>query len=117
MKVTVIGSGLIGLTSAYFLKQRGHDVTVIDRQDGPGRETSFANGALLTPSMPEPWNAPGCWRVLLSSLGRSDAPLQLRLKALPGLAGWGITFLRNSAPAAFERTRSRISAWRCIHCG
>jgi len=103
MKIIVIGSGLIGLSSAYFLKQRGHDVTVIDRQDGPGRETSFANGSLLTPSMPEPWNAPGCWRVLLSSLGRSDAPLQLRLKAIPGLAGWGITFLRNSAPAAFER--------------
>jgi D-amino-acid dehydrogenase len=103
MKVLVIGSGLIGLTTAYFLKQRGHDVTVIDRQEGPARETSFANGALLTPSMPEPWNAPGCWRVLLSSLGRSDAALQLRLKALPALAGWGITFVRNSAPAAFER--------------
>jgi len=103
MKVIVIGSGLIGLTTAYFLKQRGHDVTVIDRRDGPGRETSFANGALLTPSMPEPWNAPGCWRVLLASLGRSDAPLQLRLTALPSLMGWGVTFLRNSAPAAFER--------------
>jgi glycine/D-amino acid oxidase-like deaminating enzyme len=54
MKILVIGSGLIGLTTAYFLKQRGHEVTVIDRRDGPARETSFANGALLTPSMPEP---------------------------------------------------------------
>jgi D-amino-acid dehydrogenase len=103
MKVLVIGCGLLGVTSAYFLRRRGHDVTVVDRQEGPGLETSFANGALLTPSMPEPWNAPGCWRVLLTSLGRSDAPMQLRLRALPGLLGWGMGFLRNSRAAAFER--------------
>ena len=103
MKIVVIGSGLIGLTTAYFLRCRGHEVTVIDRQPGPGLETSFANGALLTPSMAEPWNAPGSWRLLLSSLGRSDAPMQLRLGALPALAGWGISFLRNSRLARFER--------------
>src|ERR1700730_487389 len=103
MKVLVIGAGLIGVTTAYSLSRCGHEVTLIDKREGPGLETSFANGSLLTPSMPEPWNAPGCWRVLVSSLGRSDAPLQLRLKALPSLMGWGVTFLRNSAPAAFER--------------
>jgi D-amino-acid dehydrogenase len=103
MKVIVIGSGLIGVSTAYALRRFGHAVTVIDRQEGPGRETSFANGSLLTPSMPEPWNAPGCWRVLLASVGRSDSPLQLRVRALPSLAGWGFTFLRNSAPANFER--------------
>lgn len=103
MKVLVIGSGLIGLTTAYFLQKRGHDVRVIERKQGPGRETSFANGALLTPSMPEPWNAPGSWRVLLTSLGRSDAALQLRLRALPSLGTWGLKFLRNSKPALFER--------------
>lgn len=101
MNVIVIGSGLIGVT--YFLSRRGHEVTVIDRQEGPGRETSFANGTLLTPSMAEPWNAPGCWRVLLASLGRSDAALRLRLRALPALAGWGVTFLRNSRAHVFER--------------
>jgi D-amino-acid dehydrogenase len=103
MKVLVIGSGLIGLTTAYFLRRNGHEITVIDRADGPGRETSFAIGAMLTPSMAEPWNAPGCWRVLLGSLGRSDAALQLRLRALPGLAGWGAMFLRNSRAETFER--------------
>lgn len=106
MKVLVIGSGLIGLTTAYFLRQRGHDVTVLDRQPGPGLETSFANGALLTPSMSDPWNAPGCWRVLLSSLGRADAAMQLRVKALPTLIGWGIGFLKNSQRAVFERSTS-----------
>jgi D-amino-acid dehydrogenase len=103
MKVVIIGSGLIGLTSAFFLKRSGHDVTVIDRQEGPARETSFANGSLLTPSMADPWNAPGSAWVLLSSLGRSDPALQLRWRALPALIGWGIRFLRNSRAEAFHR--------------
>jgi D-amino-acid dehydrogenase len=102
MKIIVIGSGLIGLTTAYFLKRRGHDVAVIDREDGPARGTSFANGALLTPSMAEPWNAPGSWHVLLASLGRSDSAMQLRLRALPSLARWGVGFLRNSRAALYE---------------
>ena len=103
MKVLVVGGGLIGLTTAYCLRCRGHEVTVVDGEGGPGRQTSFANGGLLSPSMPEPWNAPGSWRVLLGSLGRSDTALKLRLSAVPGLAFWGITFLRNSRPALFER--------------
>jgi D-amino-acid dehydrogenase len=105
VKIVVVGSGLIGVCTAYFLRRHGHDVTVVDRQEGPGRETSFANGALLTPSMSDPWNTPGCWRVLLGSLLRSDAPLQLRLGALPTLAGWGVDFLRNSNAQRFERSR------------
>jgi D-amino-acid dehydrogenase len=107
VKALIIGSGLIGTTSAYFLARRGWEVTVLDRQDGPGQETSFANGSLLTFSMPEPWNAPGSWRVLLASIGRSDSPLKLRLKALPHLAGWGTEFLRNSAPGRYERNTLR----------
>ena len=103
MKIVVIGSGLAGVTSAWFMRARGYDVTVIDRAQGPGREASFANGGMLTPGMCEPWNAPGVWRVLLSSLGRSDAALQLRLRALPSLVRWGLTFLRNSTAAAYER--------------
>jgi D-amino-acid dehydrogenase len=104
MKVLVIGSGLIGVTAAYFLHRRGHDVTVLERQEGAGQETSFANGALLTPSMSDPWNSPGCWRVLLSSLGRSDASMQLRLRALPSSAKWGVSFLRNSRHTPFEKS-------------
>jgi len=84
------------------LNRAGHSVTVVDRQAGPGRETSFANGALLTPSMSEPWNTPGWWRTLLASLGRSNSPLQLSLNALPGLGAWGLGFLRNSSPSRFE---------------
>jgi D-amino-acid dehydrogenase len=110
MKCIVIGSGLIGLTTAYFLRHQGHEVAVIDREAGPGQVTSFANGALLTPSMPEPWNAPGSWRVLLASLFRSDSPLKLRPRALPSLTGWGVRFLRNSSREAFEHnTLSNLS--------
>jgi D-amino-acid dehydrogenase len=103
MKIAIVGAGLIGVTAAHFLRRHGHEITVIDRREGPGLEASYANGALLCPSMPEPWNTPGCWRVLAHSLGRADSPLQLRLKALPSLASWGVAFLRNSKPAAYER--------------
>ena len=103
MKIIVIGAGLIGVSTAYFLRCQGHEVTLIDRQEGPGRETSFANGALLHPSMCEPWNSPGCWRVLLASLCRSDAALQIRWTTLPGLVGWGAQFLRNSNSVRFGR--------------
>jgi D-amino-acid dehydrogenase len=107
LKIVVIGAGLIGISTAYFLRLRGHDVTVVEREKGPGLQTSFANGALVTPSMPEPWNAPGCWRLLLASLARSDAPLQLRLRALPDLMGWGIQFLRNSNPERYRESTIR----------
>jgi D-amino-acid dehydrogenase len=103
MKIAVIGAGLIGVSTAYFLRRDGHEVTVIDRAEGPGRETSFANGGLLTPSMADPWNAPGCWRVLLASLTRSDSALQLRVRALPSMLGWGVKFLLNSQEARFHR--------------
>jgi len=107
LRVLIIGAGLIGVTSAYALRRRGHEVVVIDRAAGPGLETSFANGSLLTPSMPEPWNAPGCWRTLLASLGRSDSPMQLRARALPALTHWGLQFLRNSGAARYQRNAIR----------
>ena len=103
MKTIVIGSGLIGITTAYFLQRQGHEVTVIDRSTGPGMETSFANGGILTPSMSYPWNAPGIWRVLLASICNSKSPMKLHLRTLPTLIDWGITFLRNSSSEAFER--------------
>jgi D-amino-acid dehydrogenase len=103
VKFIIVGSGLIGVTTAYYLRERSHQVVVIDREEGPGRDTSFANGSLLTAGMADPWNTPGCWRALLASLGRSDAVLQLRLSALPSLTGWGIRFLRNARSETFER--------------
>lgn len=102
MHVVVIGSGLLGVSTAYWLRELGAAVTVIDRAPGPGRETSFANGALLTPSMADPWNAPGVLWKLLGWLGREDSPMLLRPTALPGLARWGLRFLRESSESRFR---------------
>jgi len=101
--VIIIGAGLAGVSAAWQLKKRGHNVLVLDAREGPALETSFANAGALTPSEPEPWNAPGVHWQLLSSLFDPHAPMKMRLAPLPGLIGWGLRFLRNS-------TRSRYQA-------
>ena len=82
MKVLTIGAGVVGVTTADSLRAQGNEVTVVDRQDGRGREASFADATLLASSMAEPWNAPGCWRARLSSVGSSDSALKLRPRAV-----------------------------------
>ena len=102
MHVIVIGCGVIGITTAWFLARAGVRVTVVERREGPARETSFANGSMLTPSLSSPWNSPGVWRQLLRYLGREEAALLVRAAAFPALVGWGYRFLRNSVPARHE---------------
>lgn len=102
MKVIVIGCGLAGLSSAYYLAQRDAQVQVIDRCAGPALETSFANGSMITPSLADPWNAPGVLGSLVRSLGREDSAMLLRPRALPSLFGWGLQFIRQSSRARFE---------------
>ncbi|MGH8278572.1 MAG: D-amino acid dehydrogenase [Gammaproteobacteria bacterium] len=106
--VAVVGAGLMGTTTAWFLAQHGFDVTVIERRDAAGLETSFANGGLLTPSESDPWNAPGTLRHLLGWMGHEDSPLLLRVRAIPGMLGWGIRFLRASKPAPHARATDAI---------
>src|SRR6185503_17259961 len=107
MKIVVLGAGLIGTTTAFRLAEAGHSVTVIDRQSDAGLETSFANGGLVTPSTSDSWAAPGTPSKILKWLGRSDAPILLRLSAVPGMLGWGIRFLANCRP---DRWRSNTEA-------
>ncbi|MBD3648661.1 MAG: FAD-dependent oxidoreductase, partial [Pseudomonadales bacterium] len=83
MDVIVIGAGLIGITSAYFLNQAGHKVKVIDRAEAPGMETSFANGSMITAYHSRPWNGPGVFTDLIRWLGKEDAPMLIRPTALP----------------------------------
>lgn len=103
MRIVIIGSGLIGLTTAYALQQQGHEISIIDRQSGPGMETSHANGGMLTPSMADPWNSPGVFLKMLKWLGHEDAPVLLRPCALPSMLGWGMKFLQQSKPRHYHR--------------
>lgn len=102
MPVVVVGAGLAGISAAYYLHQAGAEVIVLDRQPAPARETSYANGAMLTPSLADPWNSPGVFGQLLRNLGRADAAMLLRPAQMPRLLRWGIGFLYHSSRARFE---------------
>lgn len=105
MRIIVLGSGLLGVSSAWYLSQLGHEVTVIDRQASPAAETSHANGGQISVSHAEPWANPGAPLKVLKWLGKEDAPLLFRLRADPRQWAWGLQFLRECAPA---RTRHNI---------
>ena len=98
-ETVIIGGGLAGAAALFELSRRGIPATLLEAREGVALETSFANGGMMTPSMPEPWNGPGVGRHLLESLFDPASPMKLRPHAIPGLAFWGLRFLRNSAPA------------------
>ena len=105
MKVIVLGAGVTGITSAWFLAQAGHEVTVVDRQPGAGLETSFANGGQISVSHAEPWANPSAPLKVLKWLAKEDAPLLFRLRPDLNQWLWGLDFLRECTPA---RTRHNI---------
>ena len=94
MKVIVLGAGVIGTASAWFLQKAGHEVIVIDRQPGPALETSFANGGQISVSHAEPWANPTAPLKILKWLGHEDAPLLFRPRADWLQWRWGMAFLR-----------------------
>ncbi len=108
MKVVVLGAGLLGVTSAYFLRQLGHDVTVIDRQAAPAAETSFANGGQISVSHAEPWANPSAPLKVLKWLGKEDAPLLFRMRADMRQWLWGLQFLRECTPARTQYNIGQI---------
>jgi len=91
--VVVLGGGVIGVATAWFLSRTGCRITLIERRNAAALETSFANGGLITPSMSDPWAAPETPLLMLKWMGREESPFLLRLRALPGLAPWGVKFL------------------------
>jgi D-amino-acid dehydrogenase len=103
MKTIVLGSGIIGTTTAYFLARAGHEVHVIDRQGEAAMETSFGNGGVLHTSEAEPWSRPGMPRSVLGWLGKEDAPMLLRLGALPSMWRWGLDFVRNCEVGRYRK--------------
>ena len=110
MRVLVLGAGVIGVTAAWYLAQDGHEVTVVDRQPGPARETSFANGGQVSASHAEPWANPGAPRKILQWLGREDAPLLFRLRADWHQWAFGLAFLRECLP-----WRTRRNTMQCLN--
>src|SRR5437773_12146834 len=94
MQVLVLGAGVIGVTSAWYLSKAGHEVTVVDRHAAAGMETSFANGGQISVSHARPWANPTAPLKILKWLGREDAPLLFRLR--PDLRQWlwGLSFMR-----------------------
>ncbi len=110
MKVIVLGSGIIGTASAWFLNKAGHDVTVIERQPGAAQETSFANGCQISVSHAEPWANPSAPLKILKWLGKEDAPLLFRLRPEWLQWMWGLHFLRECTPARMDYNIRQIVA-------
>lgn len=93
MKVIILGAGVIGTASAWYLRQAGHEVEVVERREGPGLETSYANGGQISVCHAEPWANPGAPLKILRWLAREDAPLLFRLRMDPAQWSWGLRFL------------------------
>jgi D-amino-acid dehydrogenase len=108
MKVAVLGAGVVGTTAAWYLRQAGHDVQVLDRREGPGLETSFANGGQISADHAAPWAEPGVPLQALKWMLREDAPLLFRLRADPAQWRWALQFLRNCTPARFRANATRL---------
>jgi len=98
MRIAIVGAGLLGVASAYYLAKEGHEILVVDRQSAPAREASFANASLLTPNHSFSWAAPGAPWLLLKSLWQADSGLRLKPHMNGQLLDWGVRFLRNCTP-------------------
>ncbi|WP_027284328.1 D-amino acid dehydrogenase [Rubritepida flocculans] len=108
MRVLVLGAGVVGVTSAWYLAQAGHEVTVLDRQPGPGLETSFANAGQVSPGYSAPWAAPGIPVKALKWLMMRHRPLVLWPSLDHGLYGWLARMLANCTEEAYRRNKSRM---------
>jgi len=110
MKIAVLGAGVVGVTSAWYLARAGHEVTLIERQAAAGMETSFANGGQVSISHAEPWANPATPKQVLKWLGREDSPMLFRLRADPHQWAWGLSFLRECLPARTRANAAQIAA-------
>lgn len=108
MKVVVMGAGVIGVTSAYYLAKAGCEVTVVDRQAGPGLETSFANAGEVSPGYASPWAAPGVPAKAIRWLLDKYGPLVVRPQPDPAMWRWMFQMLRNCTSARYAINKSRM---------
>jgi D-amino-acid dehydrogenase len=108
VKIVVLGAGVIGTTTAWFLNQAGHEVTVIERKPNAGLETSFANGGQISVCHAEPWANPSAPKKILQWLGKEDAPLLFRLRADINQWRWGWQFLKECSSIKAKKNTINI---------
>jgi len=108
MRVVVLGSGVVGIASAYYLARLGHEVVVVDRQPGAGMETSFANAGQVSPGYSAPWAGPGIPIKAMKWLMMKHSPLVIRPKADPKQWLWLAQMLANCTEKAYQRNKGRM---------
>ncbi|WP_050528478.1 D-amino acid dehydrogenase [Pseudorhodobacter aquimaris] len=108
MKVVVMGAGVIGVTTAYYLAKQGAEVTVLDRQSGPGLEASFANAGELSYGMTSPWAAPGIPLKAVKWLFMKRRPLFIWPLISPTMWKWCYSMLRNCNEESYRINKSRM---------
>src|SRR5690554_5704473 len=106
MRIVVLGSGIIGVTSAWYLAKAGHEVTVVDRQDAPALETSFANAGQISPGYSAPWAAPGVPLKAVKWLLQDLAPLRVTPRLDTFQWQWMIQMLSNCTSKAYATNKS-----------
>jgi D-amino-acid dehydrogenase len=108
MRVVVLGAGVIGVTTAYYLQRAGHEVTVLERQPGPALETSFANAGEVSPGYASPWAGPGIPRKALRWLTMRHPPLIVRPIPDPALVAWVWQTLMNCNTKSYAINKARM---------
>lgn len=108
MRVIVLGSGVIGVASAYYLAQQGAEVTVLDRQAGPAEETSFGNAGQISPGYSTPWAAPGIPFKAVKWMFQHHAPLAINLDGSMWQLQWMAQMLKNCNPQSYAVNKERM---------
>ena len=108
MNIIILGSGVVGVTSAYYLAQHGHQVTVIDRQAQPALETSFANAGQISPGYSSPWAAPGIPMKAAKWLLQQHAPLKIQPLIEPDMWKWMLQMLSNCTKGRYAINKERM---------
>ncbi|WP_122902400.1 D-amino acid dehydrogenase [Acinetobacter sp. B51(2017)] len=109
MRVLVLGSGVIGVASAYYLAAQGAEVTVLDRQSGPAEETSFGNAGQISPGYSTPWAAPGIPFKAVKWMFQHHAPLAINLDGSLWQLNWMAQMLKNCNPASYAINKERMT--------
>jgi len=108
MKVVILGNGVIGVTTAYYLAKQGHEVTVVDRQAEAGLETSFANAGQVSPGYSAPWAAPGIPLKAIKWMFSKHSPLVVRPNLDPNMWKWVFQMLRNCTADRYSINKERM---------